>query len=122
MYAEDNKATIRSFYKALTAKDVDKTLSFFTDDAVLIWGPFTFRGKEEVKRWLIELGELALSLQFGEKSFATQGNMVTNEFFLGLLTYDGKKGLIPGTSIYEFKNGKIQQIKVTLSIGYVLMR
>lgn len=122
MYAEDNKATIRSFYKALTAKDVDKTLSFFTDDAVLIWGPFTFRGKEEVKRWLIELGELALSLQFGEKSLIAQGNVVTNEFFMSLLTHDDKRGLIPGTSVYELNGGKIQQIKVTLSIGYVLMR
>jgi len=119
---EKNKAVIRSFHRALITNNVDEALSYFTDDAVLIWGPFTFQGKEEIRRWVIELGEMARNLQFGEKSFVIQGNRVTIEFFMGLLTYDGKRGLIPGTGVYEFKNGKFQQIKITLSYGYVLIK
>ena len=122
VYEEESKTVIRSFYKALSNKDVSEALSFFTDDAVLVWGPFTFRGREEIRRWMVELGELASSLQFGEKSLAAQGNVITNEFFMGLLTNDGEKGLIPGTGIFEFKGGKIQQIRISLSYGYVLMK
>lgn len=71
---------------------------------------------------MVELGELASRLQFGEKSPDAQGNVITNEFFMGMLTNDGEKGLIPGTGIFEFKSGKIQQVKITLSYGYVLMK
>ncbi|MDQ1280405.1 MAG: Nuclear transport factor 2 family protein [Thermoproteota archaeon] len=120
--AEDSKTVIRSFYKALSNKDVGKALSFITDDAILVWGPFTFRGREEIRKWMVELGELAIGLQFGEKSLAAQGSMITSEFFMGILTNDGERGLIPCNGLFEFKSGKIQQIRITLSYGYVLMK
>ena len=50
MAEKEIENTIRNFVDALEKKDIDRVLSFFTDDATWFTTQGTFKGKEEIKR------------------------------------------------------------------------
>lgn len=101
------------------AAHLDKKLDSFTDDAV-VWDPVMkvagfsdtniVRGREELRKFFTWLGELPpvkveISNVFGE------GEHVVVEWTLG--GGDSKNEfLIPCANIYDFKNGKIESVRM----------
>jgi len=51
MSEKEIESIVRDFREAFVKKDVEKTLSFFAEDAVLVTPAGTFKGKQEVKHF-----------------------------------------------------------------------
>ena len=86
--AENNIANImRDYVKAMAEGDVEKMLSFFTEDGVQITPYGTFKGKEEVRR-----SSEALSQQVKDMKVTETGNGIIVEgnkaFKLYIITKD----------------------------------
>lgn len=117
---EMEEASVRGICDALVRRDVVKALSFFADDATLTWGPFEFEGRERIKTWIAELEEMFPELIFREKSLKAQRDGATQEFVIEAFIPDGRKALLPGTAIYEFRDGKIKLLRIAISHGYLI--
>ena len=48
---EDIKETIHNFYRALITGNLEDVLSICTEDVVLNWASFIFKGKDGIRRW-----------------------------------------------------------------------
>jgi ketosteroid isomerase-like protein len=112
MTEEQMKNTMRDLVKALTAKDVEKMLSFLAEDASWTAPEGTFKGKAELKRyatWLIQTIPDLSAVDTGIKTMA-QGNIgVYEHAFSG--TFKGRKWQSPSMCIYEFSGDKILNIR-----------
>jgi hypothetical protein len=113
------KARVYSFYQSLTSKNIDNLQKFFTNEAILSWGPYKFVGKENILSWAKELWELFPILTIQEKSIEVYGTMVKHEFVLAFTTQEGRNGWLPCESLYKFKNDEIFQLDINLKHGYV---
>ena len=78
-----------------------------------------FEGKGMIKRWAKGLRELLPELEITHGHIGVQRNRASHSFTLNIVMLDGKKGWLPCTGAYDFKDGKIQQAKITLSYGYL---
>jgi len=103
---------IRNIIEAFNKKDLRRMLSFFADDATFIRPEGTFRGKEEIKRY--ETWNLSnyLELKLTEKDFIVEENKAVLEFVSEGTSVrgGGKKQRMPGIVVFEFRNGKVQQV------------
>lgn len=116
------RASIRGTYKALIGKDVEGALSFYADDATLVWGPYTFKGREEIRKWATEVTQQFEKLFVMETGLTVEGNKATHGFVIQITTSDGFRGRLPGIGVYEFRDGKIQSVKVVLSRGAIVLK
>ena len=122
MSEEEIKSSVRGVCEALFSRNVEKAVSFYADDATLTWGPFTFKGQKEVEMWATEMGQKFEKLSLMETGLTVEGSKATHEFVLGVFTSDGFRGMLPGVGVYEFRDGKIQHVKITLSYGIVIIK
>lgn len=108
MSEKENANVIRELVKALEVGDVDKILTLFTDDITHV-NPFgTFKGKQEVKRYLKWNAETFQDL----KIYETGAGILIKEdkaFFDHKITgtADGVHCEVLAMSSYEFSNGKM---------------
>jgi uncharacterized protein (TIGR02246 family) len=106
------ESIIRSICEAFNKRDVEKMVSFFTDDATLIRPEGTFKGKEEIKRYyrwsFSNYSELILT----EVDLIVNGNKAVLEFVSeGTAVRDNRmKQRLPGMTVFEFRKGKVQQV------------
>lgn len=119
MSKEDIADTVNFICNALTMMDIEKVLALFTDDATLVWGTYSFTTKQEIKRWAIGLRELFPKMNIKQMSLKIQDNKANHLFIIEIILPDGRIGLLPCKSEYEFKNGKINHVKFTISHGYI---
>lgn len=126
MSEEEIMASIRGFCDALMRRDVEKALSLCTEDAALLWGPFVFEGRREIKRWMTGLGELFPKLKLRDKSLRrplrVKGNRATHDLVIEIILPDSQMARMPGFAVYEFRHRKIRRVKFTLSYGYVTVK
>jgi hypothetical protein len=112
MTEEQMKNTMRDLVKALTAKDVERMLSYLTEDASWTAPEGTFKGKTELKKyatWLIQMTPDLTAADTGIKTMA-QGNIgVYEHVFSG--TFKGRKWQSLSICIYEFSGDKVQSIR-----------
>lgn len=106
---------MREFVKAMAAGEVDKTLSYFTDDAVDIGPDGTYKGKTEIKRSLE-----AMARNFKDMKVTETGNGIITQgdkaFFEHVLsgTYQGQKFEFLAMCAYEFSGEKIKNVRSVL--------
>lgn len=120
--AEEFKASIQAFYDALMSKDPDGVLSLCTEDAVLGWGPYSFEGKEEIKRWATELGLHFAWFRLENVSVAQEKDSVVHRFNIRVTMPNGQRGWLPVEGKYEFEKGRFRRIWINPSRGYILIK
>ena len=111
------KSQVYDFLTSLGVKDWAKLQTFFSVNTELSWGPYIFEGKEKILNWAKELLELFPTIGFQEKALEIHGNTVKHEFIIVFITSNGQKGLLPCIGIYTFKEGLIDNLKITLLPG-----
>jgi ketosteroid isomerase-like protein len=107
MNKEEIDSAIRVYVDALENNDVEKALSFFSDDAVWLTPEGEFKGRDEIKRYLTWITKTIEDLKFEDTGIgiAAENNKAVYEY-IGEGLIRGKKAKIPSVCIYEFKNGK----------------
>jgi limonene-1,2-epoxide hydrolase len=108
---EENVRTLHGFVEAFLRKDVEKALSYFQDDAIAQSPDGTFKGKNQLKRYLIaqmQFPDIKI-VDYGINVLA-KGNTVIYEFE-ERATYQGKKFSAHVVSVAEMKNGKFQYVR-----------
>ena len=108
------KSIIRNILEAYNKKDLTSMLSFFADDATYIRSEGTFRGKEEIKRYYTWNYSNHSEISLTEKSIVVEGDMAVLEWaFEGTsVRGGGKKARLQGLDLFEFKNGKVQEVHI----------
>jgi ketosteroid isomerase-like protein len=112
MSDEQIKDAIRGFLKSTVDGDVTKSLSFLTQDVVWVAPQGTFKGSSEVQKYLTWMKQITKDSKVTETGIGilVQGNTAVIEHSLGG-TYEGKRWEIPAMCIYEFRDGKIQNMR-----------
>lgn len=105
--------TIAEYRDAYQARDIDRMLSLFADDAELTLAPGTFRGKDEIRRvleWDARLSPTA-SVRDAGVGVVVSGRKAVSERVI-TLTYDGIPYEEEAASVYELDEaGKIVRIR-----------
>jgi ketosteroid isomerase-like protein len=111
MSEEKIESAIRGLLAAVEKKDVEKALSFATEDAVWFAVEGTFKGKKEWKRYLTWMAMQVKDVKFKDAGIGimVKGNKAVFQYTYEGTTTDGMKFEVPGICLYEFKNEKIQQ-------------
>ncbi len=103
---------IRDFLDTYFVKrDVEKALSFFAEDAVWVANEGTFKGKEELRRYMIWGIQETPIRKFRDAGVGiiVKGNNVVYEHIEESVMLDGSKWEVPVVCVYEFSGEKIQQ-------------
>jgi ketosteroid isomerase-like protein len=113
MTDQEIKDAIRSFIKSWAAGDVKNALSFFAEDGVWTGPQGTFKGISQIEKFLTWVIGITKDYHATETGIGiiTQGDMGVIEHDL-YGTVNGMKGVVPTACIYEFKNGKIANVRV----------
>lgn len=122
MGLRDVTSILLSVYDDLSKGNIERMLNFFSEDAVLEWGPFVFKGKENVRKWSIDLRQMFPQLSFKLNEPRIQGNTASHSFIIGITTPNGRRGLIRVMADYEFDNKKIKHAKIDILEGDLVVR
>jgi uncharacterized protein (TIGR02246 family) len=108
------KNIIRNLLEAYNKRDLTSMLSFFADDANYIRSEGTFRGKDEIKRYYTWGYSYYSEVTLTEKSIVVEGDSAVLEWALEgtSIRGGGKKAQLQGLDIFEFKNGKVQEVRI----------
>ena len=121
MSEENIENTMRNFIAALVERDVEKSLSFFAEDATYVTPEGTFKGKEELRRYLTWSAQNVPDLTVTDTGIGimVKGNKAVYEHTIAG-TIEGVKCKWLTICMYEFRNDKIQRLRSVcdrLSIG-----
>jgi len=112
MAKEEIIRIMRNFKDAYNKKDLEESLSFFTEDADWVNPDGVFKGKEEIKnyfKWVFETVPDQKVIESGVKIIAEEDRAVYEHILEG--SYEGMKYQILALCIYEFKGDKIQHVR-----------
>jgi ketosteroid isomerase-like protein len=113
MSEEKIVSVIRDFVEAYVKRDVEKTLSFLTEDVVWVQPEGTFKGKGEVKRLLAWLPQSfwwsQVKVRDAGVGILVRGNKAVYEQIIEGVSAHGRTYEAPAISIFEFSGEKIQQ-------------
>jgi ketosteroid isomerase-like protein len=109
---ETIKNTIRAFLAALSARELEKTLSFLAEDATWVTPASRFKGKAAVRRYLAWEFEMVPALTITETGagLMVEGNQALIEHAM-TGTIRGKRCQWLGMCAYEFRDGKIREMR-----------
>lgn len=100
---------IRNLIDSLEKKDIDKTLSFFTDDATWFTAQGTFKGREEIRRYVTWMVNTLKDLKF---TFDGVGILIQGDKAVAQSTFDalynGIKIKVGNVCTYEFSEDRIK--------------
>ncbi len=114
MSKEELISMMRKFKDAYNKKDLEKTLSFFAEDADCISPSGEFKGKEEIKnyfKWVFEINPDQKIIESGVKIIAEEDRAVYEHILEG--SVEGRKYQILTLCIYESKGNKFQHLRTT---------
>lgn len=103
---------MRNFKDALNKKNIEESLSFFTEDADWVDPNGIFKGKEEIKKylkWGFEVSPDQKVIESGVKIIAEEDRAAYEHILEG--SYEGMNYQIFALCIYEFTGDKIQHIR-----------
>ena len=112
MSKEELISMMRKFKDAYNKKDLEKTLSFFAEDADCINPNGVFKGKEEIKnyfKWVFEVNSDQKIIESGVKIIAEEDKAVYEHILEG--SFEGMKYQILALCIYESKGDKFQHLR-----------
>ncbi|MFC1910451.1 nuclear transport factor 2 family protein [Chloroflexota bacterium] len=112
MTNQEIKDAIRGFLKSWTAGDTKQALSYFAEDAVLISPLGAFKGISQIENNITWVNKMTKDYKVTETGIGiiTQGDMGVIEHKISGIT-NGKKWESPAMCIYEFKNGKMANVR-----------
>jgi uncharacterized protein (TIGR02246 family) len=103
---------MHKFKDAFNKKDLEKTLSFFAEDADWVNPNGEFKGKEEIKnyfKWVFEINPDQKIIESGVKIIAEEDKAVYEHILEG--SVEGMKYQILALCIYESKGSKFQHLR-----------
>ena len=105
---------MRDFVKSMGKGDVEKMLSLLTEDAVWVNPSGTFKGKEELRRYMtVSLGSMKdVTVTECGNGIIVQGNKAFFEHVVGG-TIEGKRAEALAMCAYEFSGDKIKEVRTT---------
>jgi uncharacterized protein (TIGR02246 family) len=112
MSKEQLISMMRKFKDAYNKKDLEKTLSFFAEDADWVNPNGEFKGKEEIKnyfKWAFEINPDQKIIESGVKIIAEEDKAVYEHILEG--SFEGMKYQILALCIYESKGSKFQHLR-----------
>ncbi|GAG58815.1 unnamed protein product [marine sediment metagenome] len=112
MAKEEIISIMRNFKDAYNKKNLEESLSFFTEDADWVNPDGVFKGKEEIKsylKWVFETIPDQKLIESGVKIIAEEDRAVYEHILEG--SYEGMKYQILVLCIHEFKEDKIQHVR-----------
>jgi ketosteroid isomerase-like protein len=103
---------MREFVGTMGTEDVDKALSYFTDDATWVTPNGTFRGQAELRHCLTQMAQSMQDMTVTESGngIIVQGNKAFFEHVIAG-TMEGKRGEVLAMCAYEFSGEKIQAVR-----------
>lgn len=106
------KDAIRGFLKAWTAADTKQGLSLFTEDSVWINPQGTFKGKAQIEKYMTWITSTNKDFKIAENGIGVivQGDSAVIEHEVSG-TLNGMKWVVPATCAWEFKNGKVANVR-----------
>ena len=112
MTNEEIAKTMRDFVQTMAKGDVEKTLSFFTEDGVFVTPNGTFKGKDELRRHLSAEAESIQNMRVTEtgNGIIVEGNKAFFEHIIAG-TVQGKRAEVLAMCAYEFSDGKIKEVR-----------
>jgi hypothetical protein len=114
MSKEELISMMRKFKDAFNKKNLEKTLSFFAEDADWVNPNGVFKGKEEIKsylKWAFEIVPDQKIIESGVKIIAEEDKAVYEHILEG--SFEGMKYQILALCIYESKGDKFQHLRST---------
>lgn len=113
MANEKIETIIHDFIEASVKGDIEKALSFFAEDATYVtpWG--TFKGKNEIRRFLTWNAQTVTDFTVTDSGIGimVQKNKAVYEHIVGA-TMEGVRGKVLAMCAYEFSDGKIQHLRM----------
>ena len=105
------ESIIRDFEEAYTKRDVEKMMTFFTEEAVWVAPEGVFSGKNEVRRYLTWYSpeDFQIKLIDAGIGVAVKENKAVIQCTLEATSPAGVKCETPVISVYEFSGEKIQR-------------
>ena len=104
--ADDPESIVREFCASWPERNVDKLLTYFTDDALYHNMPMEpVTGKNGIRE-VLKMFVAAEDLEAEITGLATRGNIVFTER-VDRMTIGGKRVLLPCAGVFEIRNGKI---------------
>jgi len=105
--AENIESKIRDYVDAFNKKDLDRALSFFADDATWSAPEGTFKGKEEINKYMTWVLESLHDETLSDDGIGiiVQGDKAVYQHTLEG-TIEGNKYKVPSICIYEFSGEK----------------
>ena len=112
MAEEKIPGIMRDFVKTLGEGDVEKTLSYFTEDGVWVNPNGTFRGKDELRRCLTVMSQNIQDMTVTEcgNGIIVEGNKAFFEHVIAG-TMEGKRAEVLAMCAYEFSGDKIKETR-----------
>ena len=106
---------MRDFVKAIEEKNVEKALSFLTDDADYVTSEGTFKGKEELRRYLTWGTRTTPNQKVRDAGIGimVKGNRAVFEHVVEG-TYEGMRYEALTICVYEFSDEKIQHLRTVV--------
>lgn len=106
---------MRDCFRAMEKGDVEKGLSFWAEDGVWITPAGTFKGKEELKRYLKWMSESMQDMKITEtgNGIIVQGDKAFVEHIIAG-TSQGVRGEVLAMCAWEFSNGKIKRMSAVM--------
>jgi len=109
------KELLGDMFKAMDNGDVEKMLSFFSEDATFNFpGQPPAKGKEAIKGFFAGLGQQFKGLKHRLDKFIIKGDNVALEGMIKFTFPDGREVDSPFVDIFEMRAGKIHQYRVYL--------
>ncbi len=112
MSDEKKKEVMRAFVKSFEEMDVEKALSLLTDDITWVTPFGTFKGKEEVKRYLDWNGKNSKEVKFTESGpgILVQGDIASFEHRISGIM-QGEKVDFLAMCTYQFSGDQVKEMK-----------
>lgn len=112
MAEEKIQSVMRDFAGAMASGDVERALSFWADDGTWVCPQGTFKGKEELRRYLTWMLQSMQDVTVAESGLGimAQGNKAFFEHVIGG-TMQGMRAEVLAFCAYEFSGEKIQQVR-----------
>lgn len=112
MTDEKIESIMRDLIKTLETGDVEKALSFFAEDGVWVTPNGTFKGKEELRRYLTYSAQSMRDVTITEtgNKIIVQGDKAFYEHVIAA-TIEGNRAEGLAMCAYEFTNDKVQEVR-----------
>jgi len=112
MLEEKIAGIMREVVKAIVAGNVEKTIAYFSDDAVLTDPYGTYKGKDAIKGHMVAMFRNLKDMKYVEtgNGIVAQGDKAFFEHIISG-TFQGKKWEMLSMCAYEFSGDKVKGIR-----------